>query len=88
MEGQSERTVGEEAAGCTHLGRKGSEQIYRYLKVWCIATGLRWTAEASCTIGQVSYCLLGEGALGDVGVMSRGQSHTHGYTLSCIHTKC
>lgn len=71
----------------------GSGEVYRYLQVWCITIGLRWGAEASCTIGQVCYCLLGEGALDDVGVIAvllwgRGAvTYTHSYILSCIHTK-
>lgn len=59
----------------------------RYLKVWCITTDLRGGAEASCTIGQVSNCLLGEGALDDVGVIAillqaGGQLHTHTVTYT------
>lgn len=54
----------------------------RYLEVRCITIGLRGRAEASCTIGQVRNCLLGEGALDDVGVIAvllwgRGQLHLH-----------
>lgn len=61
--------------------------ICRYLKVWCIAKGLRGRTEASCTIGQVSYGLLGEGALDDVRVIAillraGGQLHTHTVTYS------
>lgn len=42
----------------------------RYLEVWCKVIGLKWGTEASCTIRQISYCLMGEGALGDVGVIA------------------
>lgn len=65
-------------------------EICRYLKVWCIAISLRGGTEASCTIWQVSDCLLGEGALDDVGVIAillqgRGAvTYTNSYTL--IHT--
>jgi len=45
-------------------------EICRYLKVWCIATGLGGGTEASGTIWQVSDRLLGEGALDDVGVIA------------------
>lgn len=67
----------------------------RYLKVWCITIDLRGGTEASCTIGQVSYCLLGEGALDDVGVIAillqaGGQLHTHIVThkVRDTGTKC
>ncbi len=61
------------------------EELYRYLKVWCITIGLSRGAEASCTIGQVRYCLLGEGALDDAGVIAillwagGSYTYTHGY---------
>lgn len=35
----------------------------RYLKVWYITKGLRCSSEASCAIGQVSYCA-GKGSSG------------------------
>lgn len=65
-------------------------EIYRYLYVWCIAISLRGRTEASCTIGQVSYSLLGEGALDDVGVIAimlwAGGSYTYTWLHSLMHT--
>lgn len=44
--------------------------VCRYLEIWRIATGLWGGAEARSTIRQVSYCLLGQGALDDVRVIA------------------
>lgn len=66
-------------------------EICRYLKIWCTAIGLSGGAETSCTIGQVSNCLLGEGALDDVGIIAillqaGGQLHIHMVTYSHTYT--
>ena len=61
--------------------------IDRYLEVWCMATGLRGGPEAP-TIGEVGYCLLGQGALDDVRLVAVKlrtlhtwlHKYTHGYT--------
>lgn len=44
--------------------------VCRYLEVRCIATRLGGRTEASGPKRQVSDCLLGEGALDDVGVIA------------------
>lgn len=77
-------------------GRRWEERPRGYLKeVWCIAIELLGVAEASGTIGQVSYGLLRKEVLDDAGVMAialwGGGSYTtsaqirlHMY-MSCIH---
>lgn len=71
-----------------HPSREKNEELCRdcrYLKVWCIAISLRGGAEASCTIGEVSYCLLGEGALDDVGVIAIFLHAGGSYTYTGLH---
>lgn len=63
----------ETGSGRLHPPKKGMKELWemgRYLEVWCKVIGLKWGTEASCTIRQISYCLMGEGALGDVGVIA------------------
>lgn len=55
--------------------------------MWCIAKGLRGRTEASCTIGQVSYCLLGEGALDDVRVIAILLQAEGSYIYTWLHTR-
>lgn len=79
------------SGGLHPSGREGCRQISRYLKVWCIAIGMRMGAEASCTIWQVCYSLLGEGALDDVGVIAillqaGAVTYTHNYKWLYIQT--
>lgn len=81
-----------EVVDCTHPEGKARScgKIPMYLKVWCIIIGLRGGTEASCTIGQVSYCLLGEGALGDVGIIAillkAGGSYIYARLQTVIHS--
>lgn len=69
-------------------GRKQAScgEIPKYLKVWCIIIGLRGGTEASCTIGQVSYCLLGEGCRDHSNIATGRAAVTYmqGYKLSHI----
>lgn len=48
----------------------GKDGIYRYLNICSIATKLRGGSKARGPIWQVSYCLLGQGALDDIRVIA------------------
>lgn len=84
---QCYREENEEKVARLHPSGESCGGIFRYLKVWCIAKGLRGRTEASCTIGQVSYCLPGEGALDDVRVIAILLQAGGSYTYTWLHTR-